>query len=316
MDVFIGLDVSLASTAICVLGEKGKIVTEAQVASAPDSVVAFMHELPHGIAVIGLEPGPLSQWLHKGLTDAGFDTVLMETRLVAVARILGDGTRRRTSAFTHLQSHYLFRNRLGRPGKGKALVKTARRRFMVPIPKVHDLSVLNERLLARCLERLDALEAGEHPTIGTATKGIGASSLQRPDWPHRDPCRSRLQKRGHTGGHHCEKKNAPGRTAMREIHLWTGAEPDHTDILEPLKHATLVIRDLRGSALWSAHPPRAGWTHELLQQEADRRRPTGRPRPNPPGRRPIQRRAFQDPNTCPSSRSSRYWPQPPYRRQP
>ena len=43
--------------------------------------------------------------------------------------------------------------------------------------------------------------------------------------------------------------------------------------LEPLKHATLVIRDLCGSALWSAHTPRAGWTHELLQQEADRRRP-------------------------------------------
>ena len=43
----------------------------------------------------------------------------------------------------------------------EALVKTARRRFMVPIPKVHDLSVLNERLTARCLERLDALEQGE-----------------------------------------------------------------------------------------------------------------------------------------------------------
>ena len=60
-----------------------------------------------------------------------------------------------------MQSHYLFRDRFGRPGKGndkgkvEALVKTARRRFMVPIPKVHDLSVLNERLLARCLERLE-----------------------------------------------------------------------------------------------------------------------------------------------------------------
>ena len=40
-------------------------------------------------------------------------------------------------------------------------MKTARRRFMVPIPKVHDLSVLNERLMARCLERLDALEEGD-----------------------------------------------------------------------------------------------------------------------------------------------------------
>ena len=85
MDVFIGLDVSLASTAICVLGEKGKIVTEARVASAPESLVAFMRELPHGIAAVGLEAGPLSNWLHKGLTDAGFEAVLMETRQVKAA---------------------------------------------------------------------------------------------------------------------------------------------------------------------------------------------------------------------------------------
>ena len=48
MDVFIGLDVSLASTAICVLGEKGKIVTEAQVASAPDALVSFIRCADHG----------------------------------------------------------------------------------------------------------------------------------------------------------------------------------------------------------------------------------------------------------------------------
>ena len=95
-------------------------------------------------------------------------SILYDNTTLAVARILGDGTRRRTQAFSHLQSHYLFRDRFGRPGKGndkgkvEALVKTARRRFMVPIPKVHDLSVLNERLMARCLERLDALEEGEH----------------------------------------------------------------------------------------------------------------------------------------------------------
>ena len=94
-------------------------------------------------------------------------SILYDNTTLAVARILGDGTRRRTRAFTHLQSHYLFRDRFGRPGKGndkgkvEALVKTARRKFLVPIPKVHDLSVLNERLTARCLERLDALEQGE-----------------------------------------------------------------------------------------------------------------------------------------------------------
>ena len=68
-----------------------------------------------------------------------------------------------------LQSHYLFRDRFGRPGKGndkgkvEALVKTARRTFMVPIPKVPDLEALNAQLLAHCLERLDAL-AG--PVLG------------------------------------------------------------------------------------------------------------------------------------------------------
>ena len=73
-------------------------------------------------------------------------SILYDNTTLAVARILGDGTRRRTQAFSHLQSHYLFRDRFGRPGKGndkgkvEALVKTARRRFMVPIPKVHDLS--------------------------------------------------------------------------------------------------------------------------------------------------------------------------------
>ena len=85
MEVYIGLDVSLASTAVCVLGEKGKIVTEARVASAPEALVSFMQELPYGIVAIGLEAGPLSQWLHKGLTEAGFEAVLMETRRVKAA---------------------------------------------------------------------------------------------------------------------------------------------------------------------------------------------------------------------------------------
>ena len=94
-------------------------------------------------------------------------SILYDNTTLAVARILGDGKRQRTRAFSHLQSHYLFRDRFGRPGKGndkgkvEALVKTARRKFMVPIPKLHDLDTLNEQLMAGCLERLDALGEGE-----------------------------------------------------------------------------------------------------------------------------------------------------------
>ena len=82
MDVYIGPDVSLASTAVCVLDEKGKIVTEAQVASTPEALNSFMRELPHEIAAIGLEAGPLSHWVHEGMTDAGFEPMLIETRQV------------------------------------------------------------------------------------------------------------------------------------------------------------------------------------------------------------------------------------------
>ena len=94
-------------------------------------------------------------------------SILYDNTTLAVARILGDGTRQRTRAFAHLQSHYLLCDRFGRPGKGndkgkvEALVKTARRKFLVPIPKVPELDALNARLTARCLERLDALEKGD-----------------------------------------------------------------------------------------------------------------------------------------------------------
>ena len=86
MDVCIGLDVSLASTAICVLGEEGEIITEARVPRAPEPLASFMRDLRHGIAAMGLEAGPLSQWHHRGLTEAGFEVVLMETRQVKATR--------------------------------------------------------------------------------------------------------------------------------------------------------------------------------------------------------------------------------------
>ena len=82
MRLFVGLDVSLAKTAICVISAHGKIMKEAQVASEPEALVTWVGELDGIIATIGLEAGPLSQWLHRGLTEGGLDVVLMETRQV------------------------------------------------------------------------------------------------------------------------------------------------------------------------------------------------------------------------------------------
>lgn len=82
MEMYIGLDVSLASTAICAVSAQGKIIKETTAASEPEELVAVLQALPGSVVAVGLEAGPLSQWLHRHLAEAGFGAVLMETRHV------------------------------------------------------------------------------------------------------------------------------------------------------------------------------------------------------------------------------------------
>ena len=82
MRLFIGLDVSLTNTEICVISEHGKVIKETEVMTEPEVLVRWLGNLDGNVAAIGLEAGPLSQWLHRGLTEAGLDAVLMETRQV------------------------------------------------------------------------------------------------------------------------------------------------------------------------------------------------------------------------------------------
>ena len=99
-------------------------------------------------------------------------SILYDNTKLAVAKICGDGTRKRTQAFTGLVSHYLFRDRFGRPGKGndkgkvEGLVKNGRRRFLTPVPVAASFDELNARLEAACLKDQDR-KAGRHSeTIG------------------------------------------------------------------------------------------------------------------------------------------------------
>ena len=85
MDYYAGIDVSLELASVCIVDANGKIVKETKVESCPDALVAFFNDLRLPMAQIGLEAGPLSQWLHAGLTQAGFETVLLETRHVKAA---------------------------------------------------------------------------------------------------------------------------------------------------------------------------------------------------------------------------------------
>jgi hypothetical protein len=82
MEHYAGIDVSLEQSSVCVVDG---IVREAKVPSEPEQLVGFFAGIGVAVTRIGLEAGPLSQWLHAGLTKAGFETVLLETRQVKAA---------------------------------------------------------------------------------------------------------------------------------------------------------------------------------------------------------------------------------------
>jgi transposase len=99
-------------------------------------------------------------------------TILYDNTKIAVARILGDGTRMKTRAFSELQSHYLFAEKFGRPGKGndkgkvEGLVGYARRNFMVPIPRYATWEKFNAHLLIQSGNRRARKLRGHQQTIG------------------------------------------------------------------------------------------------------------------------------------------------------
>ncbi|NBB74040.1 MAG: transposase, partial [Bacteroidetes bacterium] len=85
MEHYAGVDVSLERSSVCVVDDGGETVVEAKVTSEPDALVAWLRAQPFDLARIGLEAGPLSQWLFAGLRDAGFAAELLETRHVRAA---------------------------------------------------------------------------------------------------------------------------------------------------------------------------------------------------------------------------------------
>jgi transposase len=85
MEHYVGIDVSLEWSSVCVVDGTGRIVREAKVASEPEGLADFFRRLGLPLTRIGLEAGPLSQWLHAGLTATGFEAVLLETRHVKAA---------------------------------------------------------------------------------------------------------------------------------------------------------------------------------------------------------------------------------------
>ena len=85
MEHFVGIDVSLDQSSVCMVDAAGKIILEVKVSSEPEPLCTCLSQSGLAIGRVGLEAGPLSQWLYGGLLAAGFDVVLLETRHVKAA---------------------------------------------------------------------------------------------------------------------------------------------------------------------------------------------------------------------------------------
>jgi transposase len=82
MEHYAGIDVSLEQSSVCVVDAAGRIVREAKVASEPEALIGWFRGLDLELARVGLEAGPLSQWLYAAMRDAGLAVELLETRHV------------------------------------------------------------------------------------------------------------------------------------------------------------------------------------------------------------------------------------------
>ena len=119
-------------------------------------------------------------------------SILYDNTTLAVARILGDGRRKRTRVFSELQSH----DRFGRPGKGndkgkvEGLVGYARRNFMVPAPRFPSWEAFNEQLEAQCLNNRKRRLRRHTETIEERFKRDRQALLPLPPTPY-DACDKR-----------------------------------------------------------------------------------------------------------------------------
>src|SRR6187399_2742696 len=85
MEHFAGLDVSVKETSVCVVDDTGKIIREVKVASEPGTLLAVLKNPAYHLKRIGLEAGPLSQWLFSALAEAGLPAICVETRHMRAA---------------------------------------------------------------------------------------------------------------------------------------------------------------------------------------------------------------------------------------
>ena len=153
-------------------------------------------------------------------------SILYDNTTIAVARILGDGTRTRTRVFSELQSHYLFEDRFGRPGKGndkgnvEGVIGFGRRNYLVPMPRFESFEALNTWLEEQCLKRQDEVLRGHSETIGERLLADLDALMVLPAVPY-DAC-EKLSTRATSISmvrYRCNDYSVPVAYAHHEVHV-------------------------------------------------------------------------------------------------
>jgi len=139
----------------------------------------FAFDLPHSDACfIRAYPAATTEaWLDGHVHAFAFfgavpQSILYDNDRCLVARIMPDGTRNRTQRFSAMLSHYVIRDRYGRPGKGndkgkvEGLVGYARRNFMMPVPRFAGWAAFNDHLEDQCRKRQGDILRGHKASIG------------------------------------------------------------------------------------------------------------------------------------------------------
>src|SRR3954471_3564100 len=111
MQHYVGLDLSVKETSVCIVDKAGKVIREVKVATKPVPILAVLIGGALAIERIGLEAGPLSQWLYSGLAEAGLPVICVETRHMkaALSTQLNKSDRNDARGIAHMMRAGLYR---------------------------------------------------------------------------------------------------------------------------------------------------------------------------------------------------------------
>ena len=184
MNHYVGIDVSLEASSVCVVDGNGKIVREGKIVSEPDALIAWLGGLKLELTRIGLEAGPLSQWLYAAMRQAGLAVELLETRHVrnALKTMPVKTDRNDARGIAQLMRLGWFRpvHCKSIPAQETRALLTARKLVQV---KLHDIEMSLRGILrgfglkvgpttpARFEGRIRELVAG-HPSLDTIAQGL------------------------------------------------------------------------------------------------------------------------------------------------